>query len=51
MLVRKPDNELSKKDQYIIRVIRHKDTYINKVEEVEYKGMIWCRRFRRQIMV
>jgi ribonucleoside-triphosphate reductase len=42
VLVRKPDNELSVKDRFIIRVIRHKDTYINKVEKVEYKGIIWC---------
>ena len=40
--VRKPDNTLSKKDKYIIRLIRHKDTYINRVEEVEYEGVIWC---------
>ncbi|MGI6433780.1 MAG: ribonucleoside triphosphate reductase [Syntrophomonadaceae bacterium] len=42
VLLRKPDNELSKKDRCIIRVIRHKDTYINKVEQVDYKGIIWC---------
>jgi ribonucleoside-triphosphate reductase len=40
--VRKPDNSLSKKDRYIIRLIRHKDTYIDRVEEVEYEGVIWC---------
>jgi len=42
VLVRKPDNPLSVKDRYIIRVIRHKDTYINTVKEVEYEGVIWC---------
>ncbi|MFH1187931.1 MAG: ribonucleoside triphosphate reductase [bacterium] len=39
---RKPDNQLSKKDRYIIRIIKHKDTYINKIEEVDYQGVIWC---------
>lgn len=42
VLLRKPDNDLSRKDRYIIRLIRHKDTYINKVKEVEYEGVIWC---------
>jgi len=42
VLVRKPDNELSKKDRFIIRVIKHRDTYINKIKEVEYEGIIWC---------
>lgn len=40
--LRKPDNEISVKDRYIIRVIKHKDTYINRVEEVNYSGVIWC---------
>jgi len=42
VLVRKPDNSLSVKDRYIIRVIRHQDTYINTVEKVAYEGVIWC---------
>jgi anaerobic ribonucleoside-triphosphate reductase len=40
--IRKPDNPLSVKDRYIVRVIRHEDTYINTVEEIEYEGVIWC---------
>jgi len=42
VLTRKPDNTLSKKDRYIIRIIRHKDTYINTVKKVNYSGVIWC---------
>jgi len=42
VLVRKPDNRLSKKDRYIIRLIKHKDTYINTVKQVDYEGVIWC---------
>lgn len=42
VLVRKPDNNLSRKNRYVIRIIRHKDTYINKVEEIDYNGIIWC---------
>ncbi|MFH1662091.1 MAG: ribonucleoside triphosphate reductase [Candidatus Falkowbacteria bacterium] len=41
-LTRKPDNKLSKKDRYIIRIIKHKDTYINTVKKVDYDGIIWC---------
>ncbi len=42
VLTRKPDNALSKKDRYIIRIIRYKDIYINKVKRVNYSGVIWC---------
>jgi len=42
VLVRKPDNGLSKKDRYIIRLIKHVDTYINEVRQVDYQGVIWC---------
>ncbi|MEI6288314.1 MAG: ribonucleoside triphosphate reductase [bacterium] len=42
VLTRKPDNDLSKKDRYIIRLIKHVDTYINEVKEVDYNGIIWC---------
>ncbi|MDD2758461.1 MAG: ribonucleoside triphosphate reductase [Patescibacteria group bacterium] len=42
VLVRKPDNELSKKDRYIIRLIKHTDTYINEVKQIDYQGVIWC---------
>ncbi|OGY43753.1 MAG: hypothetical protein A3B89_02615 [Candidatus Buchananbacteria bacterium RIFCSPHIGHO2_02_FULL_40_13] len=41
-LVRQPDNKLSKKDRYIIRLIKHVDTYINEVKQVDYRGVIWC---------
>ncbi|MFA6525865.1 MAG: ribonucleoside triphosphate reductase [Candidatus Buchananbacteria bacterium] len=42
VLIRKPDNNLSKKDRYIIRLIKHVDTYINEVKQVDYNGIIWC---------
>lgn len=42
VLIRQPDNALSKKDRYIIRLIKHVDTYINEVAEVDYEGVIWC---------
>ena len=32
---------VGKKLLYIIRVIRHKDTYISNIKEVDYKGVIW----------
>jgi anaerobic ribonucleoside-triphosphate reductase len=40
--LRKPVGSISKKDLYIIRLIKHKDTYINTVKKVNYKGIIWC---------
>jgi ribonucleoside-triphosphate reductase len=39
---RGPDNPLSKKTRYIIRLIKHQDTYVNKITRVNYDGIIWC---------
>jgi len=33
---------VGKKDIYILRIIRHPETYITKIEKVNYKGIIWC---------
>ena len=51
VLIRKPDNHLSIKDRYIIRIIRHKDTYINQVNEVDYEGIIWCPNTENETVV
>ncbi|RLC40260.1 MAG: ribonucleoside triphosphate reductase [Candidatus Nealsonbacteria bacterium] len=40
VLKRKPT--IGKKDIYILRIIRHPETYISKIEKVNYKGIIWC---------
>ena len=40
VLVRKPT--IGKKDIYVVRLIRHKETYIQKVSKVDYEGVIWC---------
>ncbi|MDI6752262.1 MAG: ribonucleoside triphosphate reductase [bacterium] len=50
-LVRKPDNDISKKDRYIIRVIKHKDTYINTIKEVDYEGVIWCPNTKNETVI
>jgi ribonucleoside-triphosphate reductase len=33
---------VGKKDIYILRIIRHPETYISKIEKVNYEGVIWC---------
>ncbi len=39
--VQKPT--IGKKDIYILRIIRHSETYITKIEKVKnYNGIIWC---------
>lgn len=50
-LMRQPDNNLSKKDRYIIRIIKHKDTYINTVKEIKYNGIIWCPNTKNETVV
>jgi len=39
VLKKKPT--LGKKDIYVLRIIKHPETYIHKIEKVQYKGFIW----------
>ncbi|MGB9846365.1 MAG: ribonucleoside triphosphate reductase, partial [Desulfotomaculales bacterium] len=32
----------NKKPVYVLRLIKHPDTYVNKIDQVPYKGIIWC---------
>jgi len=41
VLKRKP-TDIGKKNIYILRIIKHPETYITKIEKVNYKGIIWC---------
>ena len=40
VLTRKPT--IGKKEIFVLRVIKHPETYIKKIEKVEYEGIIWC---------
>jgi ribonucleoside-triphosphate reductase len=40
VLTRKPT--IGTKDLYVLRLIEHKDTYIQKIEKIDYDGIIWC---------
>jgi len=40
VLVRDPT--IGTKPVYVVRLIRHQDTYIKKVEKIDYEGVIWC---------
>ncbi len=40
VLKRKPT--IGTKEIYVLRIIRHRDTYIQKIKKVKYKGIIWC---------
>jgi ribonucleoside-triphosphate reductase (formate) len=39
-LIRKPN--IGTKDIYVLRLINHQDTYITKINKVNYNGIIWC---------
>jgi len=39
VLKRKPT--IGEKDIYVLRIIKHSETYIKKIEKVNYKGVIW----------
>jgi ribonucleoside-triphosphate reductase (formate) len=49
--VRLPDNKISKKTRYIIRLIRHVDTYISDIREVDYEGVIWCPNTKNETVI
>jgi len=41
-VINRGPTDIGRKDIYVIRIIKHQDTYINKIDEVDYKGIIWC---------
>ncbi|RKY44716.1 MAG: ribonucleoside triphosphate reductase [Candidatus Omnitrophota bacterium] len=49
VLKRKPT--IGKKDIYVLRIIKHAETYINKVEKVEYEGVIWCPHTKNETII
>jgi len=40
VLTRQPT--IGKKLIYVLRLIKHKDTYIQKIKKINYNGIIWC---------
>ena len=44
-------SHLSKRDEYTMELIKHNDSYVSKIEEVEYSGIIWCPTTKNQTVV
>ncbi len=40
ILTRKPT--IGNKPIFVLRIIKHKDTYIQEIKKINYKGIIWC---------
>lgn len=49
VLKRKPT--IGRKDIYVLRIIRHRDTYISRVEKVDYEGVIWCPHTKNETVI
>lgn len=49
VLKRKPT--IGKKDIYVLRIIRHQETYIPKVKKVNYRGIIWCPHTKNETII
>jgi len=49
VLKRKPT--IGKKDIYVLRLIKHQETYIQEIKKVEYKGIIWCPNTKNETVV
>lgn len=48
--IRKPQG-LAKKEQYVIRLIKHRDTYIDEIRAVDYQGVIWCPNTKNETVI
>jgi len=42
---------LGKKTIYVLRLIKHQETYIEKIEKVDYKGIIWCPHTKNETII
>jgi ribonucleoside-triphosphate reductase len=49
VLKRKPT--LGSKELYILRLIRHNNTYINRIKKVQYDGVIWCPHTKNETII
>ena len=49
VLNRKPT--IGQKDIYVLRIIKHKETYIQRIEKVNYKGVIWSVHTQNETIV
>jgi len=49
VLKRKPT--IGKKDIFVLRLIKHTETYIPKIEKVDYKGVIWSPNTKNETIV
>jgi len=49
VLKRKPT--IGKKDIFVLRLIKHKESYIQKVEKVKYNGIIWCPNTKNETVI
>ena len=42
---------IGKKDIFVLRLIKHKESYIQKVEKVKYNGIIWCPNTKNETVI
>jgi ribonucleoside-triphosphate reductase len=42
VLKKEPTSAIGTKNIYVLRIIRHPETYITKIKKVNYRGIIWC---------
>lgn len=49
VLTRKPT--IGKKEIFVLRLIKHKESYIAKVKKVNYDGIIWCPNTKNETVI
>jgi len=49
--VLKRNPTIGTKDIFVLRIIRHKETYISKVQKIDYEGIIWCPHTKNETII
>ncbi len=42
---------IGNKEIFVLRLIRHKETYIQEIKEVDYEGVIWCPHTKNETII
>ncbi len=43
--------DIGNKDVHVLRIIKHKETHISDIEEVDYEGVIWCPHTKNETII
>lgn len=50
-VLKRGKTKIGNKCVYVLRIIRHKETYIQEINKVDYKGIIWCPHTKNETVI